>query len=341
MPKIVITGCGGYIGSVATYLFLEKNYQVIGLDNFSTGYKQPLEILQEKFGSDKFRYYQVDLKEDLSNIFEEEQKKDSEKISAVVHYAASCLVDESMTNPYKYFYNNILVTLNLLEIMKNFQIKKIVFSSTCAVYGETQYVPVDEKHPLKPVNPYGESKKISEKIIDWYGKIYDFNYVILRYFNVCGASDDGLIGDSKKPSTLLMQNAVRGALGIEQFYLTCPEVNTPDKTPIRDYINVVDLNEAHLLALEILLKNPNFKEIINLGTGNGNSVLEIVEKVEKVTGKKIQRKKTKPRQGEYAKIFANIEKAKKILNWQPQRTIEHSITSLVKWYNKHPHGWEY
>jgi UDP-glucose 4-epimerase len=319
---------------VATYLFLQKGYEVVALDNFSTGYRQPLELLQKMFSEKKLRFYEVDLKNDFSSILKKEKN-----IEVVVHYAASCLVDESMKNPNKYFHNNVLGTLNLLETIKNFDIKKIVFSSTCAVYGETQYVPVDEKHPLSPINPYGQSKKMAEEIIFWYGKIFNFNYFILRYFNVCGASDDGLIGDSKKPSTLLVQNAVRGALGIEPFYLTCPEVKTPDKTPIRDYVNVVDLNEAHLKAVENLFES-EFKEVVNLGTGTGNSVLEIVNKVQQVTGKKFPLQKTTPRQGEYAKIYADIKKAKKVLDWQPKRSIEDSIKSLVKWYKHHPFGWE-
>ncbi len=335
MKKILITGAGGYIGSVATYLFLQKGYEVAAIDNFETGYRQPLEFLQKKFGTEKFRFYEADLKSDLTPIFEKEKG-----VEVVVHYAASCLVDESMKNPYKYFYNNVLATLNLIELMKNFGIKKIVFSSTCAVYGEAQYLPVDEKHPTLPTNPYGQSKRMAEEIIEWYGKIFDIQYLILRYFNVCGASDDGLIGDSKKPSTLLIQNAVRGALGIEPFYLTCPQVDTFDKTPIRDYVNVVDLNEAHLLAVEYLLKGGK-SEIINLGTGTGNSVLEIVKKVEEITGKKIEMKKTTPRQGEYAKIYASIGKAKKILGWQPKRVIKDSIISLVNWYQKHPKVWQY
>ncbi len=335
MRKILITGAGGYIGSVAAYLFLQKGYTVVGIDNFSTGFKQPLELLKKKFDNKLFSFYEADLKSNLSPIFKKEKG-----IKAVVHYAASCSVDESMKNPYKYFQNNVLGTLNLVQTMKNFGIKKIVFSSTCAVYGEAQYLPVDEIHPTNPTNPYGDSKRMAEKIIEWYGKIFDFKYLILRYFNVCGASDDGLIGDSKKPSTLLVQNAVRGALGIEPFYLTCPQVDTFDKTPIRDYVNVVDLNEAHLLAVEYLAKGGK-SEIINLGTGTGNSVLEIIKKVEEVTGKKIKIKKTTPRQGEYAKIYASIDKAEKILGWQPKRTIKDSIISLVNWYQKYPEGWQY
>ncbi len=337
MKKILITGAGGYIGSVATYLFLQNGYQVVGVDNFSTGYRQPLELLQKKFGKEKFQFYQADLVKDWP------QNISQFDFDIVVHYAASCLVDESMKNPEKYFQNNVVGSLNLLRTMLKFNVKNLVFSSTCAVYGEAQYVPIDEKHPTNSTNPYGESKRMVEQMIEWFGKLKGLNYIILRYFNVCGASDDGLIGDSKKPSSLLVQNAVRGALGIEEFHLTCPEVDTPDKTPIRDYINVVDLNEAHLLAVKKLesLNDNRLTEIINLGTGTGNSVLEIVNQVESITGKKIERKKGETRQGEYAKMIASIEKAKTILGWQPKRTIKDSVSSLVKWYNNHPKGWDY
>lgn len=332
--KILITGAGGYIGSVATYLFLKHGYQVIALDNFSTGFRTPLKILQKKFSPANLRIYEKDLKEDLREIFEKERN-----IEIVVHYAASCLVDESMTNPKKYFQNNVCGSLNLLATMLRYNVKKIVFSSTCAVYGEARYLPVDEKHPTNPINPYGESKLMTEKMIQWFGKLKDLKYVILRYFNVCGASDDGLIGDSKRPSTLLVQNAVRGALGIEPFYLTCPKVETFDGTPIRDYVNVVDLNEGHLKAVNYLLKNGK-SEVINLGTGKGNSVLEVINTVWQITGKKFPLKKTTPRKGEYAKMIADITKAKLILNWQPKHTLADSIKSLVLWYKNHPYGWE-
>ena len=337
--KILISGAGGYIGSVATYLFLRNGYEVVAVDNYSTGYRQPLELLQKKFSSDELKIYEADLKNDLSPIFEKEVKSGEATFDAVVHYAASCLVDESMKKPEKYFRNNILGTLNLLETMVKFKIHNIVFSSTAAVYGEAQHIPIVEEHPLNPINVYGESKLIAEKIIEWYGKIFDIRYLILRYFNVCGASDDGLIGDSKKPSTLLVQNTVRGALMIEPFYLTCPEVETPDKTPIRDYINVMDLNEAHLAALEYLFKDGK-SEVINLGTQTGNSVLEIVNKVRDVTGVKFEIKKTTQRKGDPARLVASIKKAKTVLGWEPKRKIEDSIKSLVTWYNNQPHGWE-
>ena len=334
MSKILVTGAGGYIGSVAAYLFLSKGHEVVGLDNFVTGYRAPLVELQNKFGKKQFRYYELDLNNSLASLFNIEPG-----IEAVVHYAAHCMVDESMKNPSKYFRNNVGGSLNLVSQLIEHDIRKIVFSSTCAVYGEAEYVPVDEKHSTNPTNPYGESKRMVEKMLTWFQKLKGMEYVILRYFNVCGASDDGLIGDSKHPSTLLVQNVVRGALGIASFYLTCPQVETPDKTPIRDYINVVDLNEAHLLALEHLFANKP-SEIINLGTATGNSVLEVVDQVEKATGNKIKRETTTPRAGEYAKMIADITKAKNILKWQPKRSLADSVESLVKWYGNHPNGWD-
>lgn len=333
-PKLLITGVGGYIGSVAAYLFLQQGYPVIGIDNFSTGFRQPVDFLLKRFKG-RFRFYQVDLKDRLEFLFNKEKG-----IDLVIHYAAACLVDESMKKPEKYFSNNVCGSQNLLKQLLQNGIKKFVFSSTCAVYGQGKYVPVDEAHPANPNNPYGQSKRMIEEMIEWYGKLKGLNYVILRYFNVCGASDDGLIGDSKKPSTLLVQNAVRGAMGIEPFYFTYQEVETADRSPIRDYINVVDLNRAHLKAVDYLLRGGP-SEIINLGTGKGNSVLEIVKKVEEITGKTIDKKRGRFRKGEAAKMIASIEKAKKILNWAPKHSLEDSVKSLINWYSKHPYGWDY
>lgn len=330
---ILVTGAGGYIGSVATYIFLQQGYSVVAVDNFTTGYRQPLDVLQGKFGKEDLRVYETDIKQ-ISSVFEKERK-----IDIVVHYAASCLVDESVKNPYKYFDNNVGGTNALLNAMVKADIKKIVFSSTCAVYGEAHYMPIDEKHPLSPSQPYGASKQMVEELIQWYARLKGFQYIILRYFNVCGASDDGLIGDSKKPSSLLIQNAVRGALHIEPFNLTCPEVDTPDKTPIRDYVNVVDLNEAHLKGLEYLMAGKP-SEIINLGTGTGNSVLEIITKVKEITGAEFTVGKATPREGDDAKKIADITKAKRVLEWEPRRSITDSVNALVKWYTARPHGWD-
>lgn len=331
--KILVTGAGGYIGSINTYYLLQKGYEIVAIDNFSTGYKEPLEVLQEKFGLEKLRFYETNILNDFSEILEKEKG-----IEAVIHFAASCLVSESMENPQKYFTNNVCGTQNLLTILMKNNINKIVFSSTCAVNGNPEYLPIDEKHPIDPASVYGQTKRMMEEMVQWYGRTADLMYVIFRYFNVCGASDDGLIGDSKKPSQLLMQNAVRGALEIEPFFLTCPEVDTPDKTPIRDYINVVDLADAHYKALEYLI-NGGENNLINIGTGTGNSVLEIVEKVQEITGKKFNIQKGEARKGEATKMIASIKKAKEVLDWEPKHTLEDSVNSLIKWYTGHPHGW--
>lgn len=334
LEKILITGAGGYIGSVAAYLLLEKGYEVVAVDNFSTGFHGPLETLKEKFGEGKLRVYNLDLQKNVQEVFEKESE-----ISAVIHYAGSCSVNESMENPQKYFINNTCATQNLLAAMISANVKKIIFSSTCAVYGEAEYVPIDEKHPIQPTNPYGVSKRMSEQMMEWYGKLTGLQFVILRYFNVCGATEDGMIGDSKKPSVHLVQNAVRAALKIEPFRLTCPEVATPDQTPIRDYVNVVDLNNAHIKALEYLDAGGE-NSIINLGTGTGNSVLEVLKKVEEKTGVKIPFEKGVARLGEYAVMTADIGKAQTVLGWKPEHTLDQSIESLVTWYRSHPNGWE-
>lgn len=332
MKNILVTGAGGYIGSVATQLLLQSGYTVIAVDNYSTGYREPLKFLENKF-KDALRIYEADLTRDIDAVFTKESS-----IDAVIHYAASCSVDESMKQPEKYFFNNVCGSQNLLTGVLRYGIKNFIFSSTCAIYGEGQYMPMDEKHPINPTVPYGASKRMVEELIEWYGKLKGLRYIILRYFNVTGASEDGTIGDSKKPSPHLVQNAVRGALGIEPFFLTYPEVDTPDKSPIRDYINVIDLNEAHIKALEYLF-NGGTNEVLNLGTGTGNSVLEIVEAVKKITGKEFALKKGEIRTGDDARKIASIEKAKKVLGWQPKRSLEDSVHSLVQWYTSHPKGW--
>lgn len=333
--KLLVTGAGGYIGSITTYLLLQKGFEVVAIDNFSTGFRKPLELLKDKFGSEQFRFYEADFTNDLTFLFEKEKN-----IDAVVDFAASLSVNESMENPEKYFTNNTWGNQNLLSTMLKYGVKNIVFSSTCTVYGESQYLPVDENHPTNPNNVYGESKFMVERMIQWYGKLRGLNYIILRYFNVCGVADDSFLGDAKKPSVHLMQNAVRGALGIEPFKITCAEVDTEDKTPIRDYTNVVDLGEAHVLGVDHLL-NGGSSEIINIGTGTGNSVYEIVKKVSEVTGVDIPFDLGERRQGEASKIVASIKKAKDLLGWEPKRDLEFSIRSLVKWYREHPDGWEY
>lgn len=330
---ILITGGAGYIGSHAVKLFLKKGFDVVIFDNLSRGYEDAVDILK-KMGNVELVKGDLRNREDIKKAFE------GRTLDAVLHFAALCLVNESMERPELYFENNTFGSLNLFEAMREHGVKDIVFSSTCAVYGETEYLPVDEKHPTRPTNPYGESKLLTEKILRWYGELHGFQYAILRYFNVCGASSDGSIGDSKKPSQLLVQNAVRGALGIEPFEYTCPTVDTPDGTPIRDYINVEDLIDAHFAAYTHL-QDGGKSDIFNLGTGAGSSVREIVSKVEEVFGVRIpERKSAEPRKGEYAKIYAKLGKAKQALGWKPKRTLRDSVTSLGAWYKAFPNGYE-
>lgn len=359
--KILITGVGGYIGSIAAYQFLNAGYNIVGIDNFSTGFKNPIELLQNKFGKDKLKFYETDLRDDLTSIFNRHSD-----IRAVVHYASSCVVDESMENPEKYFSNNVCGANNLFDHIVRAQIDNLIFSSTCAVYGHAEYSPIDEVHPIHPLNPYGESKLMIERIIRWYAETKRLNYVILRYFNVAGSLIDNgfLLGYSKEPATHLIENLIRSELGIEPFKLTSPKVETPDETPIRDFVNVLDLNKAHIKAVELLLgtrtrkhenaetqKHGNTKalkhevegtirEIINLGTGTGYSVKDVIEAVEEVLGTKIKYAQGKARRGESPVLVADNRKAKEILDWQPERTLKQSIKTTYEWFKDHPHGWK-
>lgn len=333
MSNILLTGAGGYIGSHAVKRLLQGGHKVVAFDNFSRGYREPLELLS-KYGDLTISEGDLCVKDDIKNIFKKE------KIDTVMHFAALCLVDESIERPEMYFKNNTLGTLNLLEMMREHSVVKLIFSSTCAIYGNAEYLPIDEKHPTNPENPYGESKLMAEKMIKWFSRAHGFKYVILRYFNVSGADSSGEIGDSKKPSQLLVQNAVRGALGIEPFALTCPTVPTRDGTPIRDYIDVLDIVDAHIKALGYL-EGGGENTVLNLGNGRGWSVKEILETVKSELGINFEiQKSTNPRKGEYKEVYANIEEVKKILGWQPQRKLKDSVESLKKWYEKKPHGYK-
>lgn len=333
MDHVLVTGGAGYIGSHAVKLFLSQGYKVTILDNFSKGFRGAVEALKD-FGG--LEVIEVDLR-DKRAVLEVFEKN---KFDGVVHFAAFCSVDESMKNPGMYFENNTVGTLNLLEALAKHKVSKFIFSSTCAVYGETKYLPVDEEHPINPTNPYGESKLLSEKIIAWYKKTHGINYVVLRYFNVCGASSDGVVGDSKKPSVHLIQNIVRASMGLgDTFRCTYSRVDTPDGSPIRDYIDVEDLALAHVMAY-VHLKNGGSSDVFNLGSGAGYSVKEMVTRVEEVLDCKIEQKPGEPRKGEYAAIYADNTKIQKTLGWKPQKTLAESIESLKNWYIGHPQGFE-
>jgi len=335
MKNILITGGAGYIGSHTVKLFLENGYNVVVFDNLSRGFFQAIKILQDQKTKGKLEFVNGDTLDKTSM----ERVLNQYSFEGVIHFAAMLSVNESMENPGLYFTNNTVGSLNLIEALNKNNIKNFIFSSTCATYGNVENPPVKEDHQQSPTNPYGESKLFIEKILKWYGIIFNFKYIILRYFNVCGADKDGLIGDSKKPSPHLVQNAVRGAMNIEPFKFTCGQFPTPDGSSIRDYVDVEDMAKAHLLAYQYLVKNQR-SDVFNLGNGKGWSVKEIIHEVEKLFQTKIIIHAGKIRQGEYAQIYADPSKAKRILGWSPEKTLTDSILSLKKWYEKHPHGYE-
>lgn len=333
---ILITGAGGYIGSILCDILLKNDHKIVAIDNFERGFKQPLDLLQSKYGKQRIVYYQRDINESLEDVFTKHLK-----IETVIHLAGLSSVDESVQIPQKYFETNVNGTQNLILNMRKHNVKNIIFSSTCAVYGETKEKLIDENHPTHPINPYGLSKLKAEEILKSYGNQNEINFVIFRYFNVSGASIDSLLGDSQKPSKLLVHNVAKSVLGIHKLVFTFPLVNTPDGTPIRDYVDILDIAHAHQLAIDYL-KNGGKNQIFNLGTTTGYSVLGVVEAAQRVASIKLSIGKTVcPRKGEYAMTVANSTKAKNILGWSPNRKLNDSIKSAIRWYKNNPTGWNY
>ncbi|WP_392562640.1 UDP-glucose 4-epimerase GalE [Orbus sturtevantii] len=317
---ILIVGGAGYIGSHTLKHLLDQGYECIVVDNLVYGHKDAID--------DRAVFIQADLmdKESLSSIFE------SFCIKAVIHFAAFAYVGESVTNPQKYYQNNVCGTLNLLDIMLENNVKKIVFSSTCATYGEPQYTPIDEKHIQNPINPYGHSKLMIEQIFADYNKAYGLQYIALRYFNAAGANKNGLIGESHTPETHLIPlvlKAIKGDISIIKVFGT--DYETPDGTCIRDYVHVDDLAIAHRIAME---KLDSYSGYINLGTGIGNSVKEIIRAAEIVSGKTCPVEYTTRRAGDPARLFADNSKAKDILEWRPEYIeIRDIIQTAWDWEN--------
>ncbi len=317
--KILVTGGAGYIGSHVAKLLGKRGYEVLVIDNLSTGHKEAV-----LYGNLKI----IDLadKKEINRVLKEF------KPDAVMHFAAAIEVAESVENPAKYYRNNTVNTLNLLEAMIENNIKSFIFSSTAAVYGMPEKVPVKEDVPLNPINPYGQSKAFVEKILKDFDKAYNFKYISLRYFNVAGADPEGELGQSYQNATHLITRALKTAKGEhEKLYIFGTDYPTSDGTAIRDYIHVIDLAEAHLLALEYLL-NKNKSDIFNLGYGHGYSVKEVVETAKKVTGIDFPVEETDRRPGDPAVLIADSTKAKKVLNWKPKYdNLEFIIKTAWDW----------
>lgn len=324
--NVLVTGGAGYIGSHCTIALMEKGYDVLVFDNFSIGRKEIADALTELETPGKLLgIVKGDLLDPsgLRNVF------DSFEIDAVVHFAAFSQVGESVVDPGRYYRNNVCGTLNLLDAMLDNNIDKIVFSSTAATYGEPDRVPVDEDHPQNPVSPYGSTKFMIETMMDDYSRAYGLRSVRLRYFNVAGADSRCRVGEWHEPETHLIPNILRSTFD-GGFSLYGNDYPTRDGTCVRDYVNVEDLAEAHILALEYLFKGGR-TDCFNIGTNDGNTVLEIVEECKNVTGKNIPVKLMPRRPGDPAILTADNSKAGKILGWKPKRTLRQSIETAYAW----------
>ena len=319
---ILVTGGAGYIGSHLVMALLEKGEDVIVFDSLELGHAETIETLK-KYGNLKF------VKGNLKNLDEIRGAFLVNKIDSVVHFAAYSQVAESVKNPQKYYYNNVYGTLNLLNAMLEFGVKKIVFSSTAATYGEPVYTPIDEKHPQHPINPYGNSKLMVEKIMDDYDKAYGLKSVRLRYFNVAGADSKARIGEWHEPETHLIPNVLK-AKEDKVFKMFGTDYDTIDGTCVRDYINVEDLAQAHIKALDYL-NNGGETNFFNLGTTEGNSVKEVFTACEEVKGASIPREICPRRGGDPAILVADNKKAKEVLGWVPQHDLTDCIKSAYEW----------
>ena len=320
---LLVTGGAGYIGSHTVRLLNKQGYKIIVLDNLVYGHKEAIvdenvKLIVGNLGDENI----------LNSIFSQN------KIDAVIHFAAYAYVGESVTDPAKYYHNNVAAPLVLLDVMRKHSCTNFIFSSTCATYGNPVYVPIDEKHPQAPINPYGQSKLMLEKIIEDYNKAYQINYVFLRYFNASGASEDGVIGEDHNPETHLIPLIIEAGLGLRQSITVFgTDYDTPDGTGIRDYIHILDLGKAHIQAFEYLLKGG--KSIAcNLGTGKGYSVKEVIQIVEEVTKLKIPVVYGPRRAGDPARLVANPQLAKTALGWEAEyKDLKDTVSTAWKWHN--------
>jgi len=329
--NILVTGGIGYIGGHCSITLMEKGYDVLVADNFGTGREEIGNALKNVKAPGKLLgIVKVDLEDQdgLRDVF------NFNEVDAVVHLAALSQVEESVKYPDKYYRNNIDGTSNLLDAMLNANVKKIVFSSTAAVYGEPDYIPIDEEHPKRPINPYGISKMKIENVMDELSDSRGLRSVRLRYFNVAGADSECRVGEWHDPETHLIPNILKSTFtSAEPFKLFGNDYDTRDGTCVRDYVNVEDLADAHILALEYLCKGGK-TDYFNIGTNEGSTVLEVYKECESVTKKKIPLTVEPRRAGDPAVLTADNSKAKKVLGWEPRRSLRHSIETAYEWEKK-------
>lgn len=325
--SILIVGGAGYIGSHTVRYFQDHGEDVIVVDNLQKGHRKSICINH---------FYQIDIRDTraLDSIFK------NHTVDAVIHFAANSLVGESMEKPLDYYNNNVYGMQCLLEVMKNNNVKKIVFSSSAATYGEPDQIPITELNTTNPTNTYGETKLAMEKMMKWVDQAYNIKFVSLRYFNACGAHPSGSIGEDHSPETHLIPLVLEVPLGKrEKIYVFGDDYNTKDGTCVRDYIHVMDLASAHYLALKYLIDN-NASNIFNLGSGEGYSVKEIIEIARKVTKHPIPAEIKGRRAGDPAILIASSLRAKEVLGWEPKYdNIETIISDAWRWHQNNPNGY--
>ena len=324
--NILLTGGAGYIGSICVEQFINAGHAVTVFDNLTEGHRRAVDPRAELIVGD------------LQNRCDIENALEKVRPEAVMHFAANALVGESMTNPSKYFRNNVAAGVNLLDAMVAVGCRKIVFSSTCATFGVPERVPIDETIPQNPINPYGESKLMFEKVLRWYDEIHDLKHVALRYFNAAGASQR--YGEDHRIETHLIPNVLKVALRQkEHVEVYGTDYPTADGTCVRDYIHILDLADAHMLALESLSRRQSAK--YNLGTGGGTSVREVIEACRRVSGKEIAVIEKPRRPGDPPRLIAGSDRIKAELGWSPRfQDITKIVESAWKWHVANPRGYE-
>jgi UDP-glucose 4-epimerase len=326
MLTILVTGGAGYIGSHVVKELLHQGYQPIVFDNLQTGHRKAV----------KNAFF---VEGDLSDRKKLKETIQSYSIQAVMHFAAHSLVGESVLDPEKYFNNNIRNGLQLIEILEDFKIRKFVFSSSAAVYGEPNEIPISEKHSCAPTNPYGETKWIFEKVLQAFCDAGKLDFISLRYFNAAGADPEGELGEDHSQETHLIPLVIQAALEEKSVPVYGKDYNTPDGTCVRDYIHVTDLANAHILALR-KLEEGRISGIYNLGNGNGYSVREVIETVKKVTRREVTAVDSPRRPGDPARLVASSEKIRKELGWIPRYPdLERIVETAYRWHKNHPKGY--
>jgi len=322
MKSILVTGGAGYIGSHTAKALAKAGYQPIVYDNLSKGHRWAVQWGPLVVG-------------DLSNRALLRETMQAHNVSAVMHFASHIEVGESMINPFKYLHGNVDASLNLLEAMQEAGVRRIVFSSTAAIYGDPVQVPMTESHPQAPVNPYGEAKRFVERSLHWYAQAHGFRWTALRYFNASGADPDGEIGEQHDPESHLIPRIIYAALGQQKsISIFGTDYPTPDGTAVRDYIHVVDLADAHLKAIERLAAGAE-SIALNLGTGHGHSVREVIASVERVSGRRVPVVEAPRRAGDPPVLVADSTQAQQILNWTPQHAaIDDIVGTAWNWHTR-------